>query len=287
MAPHAPSTEETEAMPTDLQPGTIAPTSSPAEAADDPPRKRGLWPYLNESIREDLYLEMQLLLLGFGTGIQDACTYPDYGCFASNQTGNTVLLAVGASGLVPDAFSFSNIAISLSLFILGGWAAGQTGNVVGPRRRLWLMLSSLLQTAMVWAAVAVQYLAPVHRESRAGFAVLSLLAFSSAAQVAMSRGLKITEITTAMATAAYVDLLIDPNLYGRENRSRNRRATFLLMLAGGSFAGAFMNRSMGSAFALMIAAALKTLAMVSLVFNKPMPRGEVDKMANEVVLMLG
>jgi uncharacterized membrane protein YoaK (UPF0700 family) len=274
-------------MPSDLQSGTVGPTSSPAEAADEPLRKPGLWPYLNESVREDLYLETQLLLLGFGTGIQDACTYPDYGCFASNQTGNTVLLAVGAAGLVPSAFSLPNIAVSLSLFILGGWAAGQTGNAVGPRRRFWLMLSSLLQTALVWAAVAVQYRAPVNKESPAGFVVLSLLAFSSAAQVAMSRGLKITEITTAMATAAYVDLLVDPNLYGKVNRSRNRRIVFLLMLAGGSFTGAFINRAMGSAFALMIAAAIKTLAMISIAFNKPMNKDELDKLADKTVLMLG
>jgi uncharacterized membrane protein YoaK (UPF0700 family) len=274
-------------MPCALQPGTVAPTSSPAEAADELPRKRGLWPYLNESVREDLYLEIQLLLLGFGTGIQDACTYPDYGCFASNQTGNTVLLAVGASGLAPGAFSFPNIAVSLSLFIIGGCAAGQAGNAVGPRRRFWLAMSSLLQTAMVWAAVAVQYRVAVRKDSAAGLVVLSLLAFSSAAQVAMSRGLKITEITTAMATAAYVDLLVDPNLCRRDNRSRNRRVMFLLMLAGGSFAGAFMNRSMGSAFALMISAIIKTLAMISLAFNRPMRQDQLDKMANEDVCMLG
>jgi uncharacterized membrane protein YoaK (UPF0700 family) len=285
MAPH---TKEAEAMPSSaLQLGKVQSNIAPAQDMDEPLAKRGLWPYLNESIREDLYLETQLLLLGFGTGIQDACTYPDYGCFASNQTGNTVLLAVGAAGLVPGAFSFPNIAVSLSLFILGGWAAGQTGNTVGPRRRLWLMVSSVLQTALVWAAVAVQYTVPVHKSGAASFIVLSLLAFSSAAQVAMSRGLKITEITTAMATAAYVDLLVDPRLYSRKNRSRNRRAMFLLMLAGGSFAGAFMNRAVSSAFALMIAATIKTIAMISLAFNKPMVQEEMDKLANEDVLMLG
>ena len=76
-----------------------------------------------------------------------------------------------------------------------------------------IMLSSLIQTAMVWAAVAIQYVYPIHKSGTTSYLVLALLAFSSAAQVAMARGLKITEITTAMATAAYVDLLIDPRLY--------------------------------------------------------------------------
>jgi uncharacterized membrane protein YoaK (UPF0700 family) len=289
MAHNGASTNEAETMPSSaLQ--LVNNDSKPhqqLQAIDEPPSKRGPWPWLNDSIREDMYLEIQLLLLAFGTGIQDACTYPDYSCFTSNQTGNTVLLAIGVSGLAPNAFSFQNIAISLSLFILGGWVAGQTGNAVGPRRRLWLLLSSLLQTAMVWAAVAIQYTVPVRKSGAASYVVLSLLAFSSAAQVAMARSLKITEITTAMATAAYVDLLIDPNLYGPKNRSRNRRAIFLVMLAGGSFAGAFANRAVDSAFALMIAAAIKTVAMIGLVFNKPMRQEELEKMARDEILMLG
>ena len=289
MAPHAASTNDADTVPSSvLQLGKIeSKAGQEPQAIDEPRSKRGLWPWLNESIREDLYLEIQLLLLAFGTGIQDACTYPDYSCFASNQTGNTVLLAIGVSGLAPNAFSFPNIAISLSLFVLGGWAAGQVGNAVGPRRRLWLMVSSLLQTAMVWAAVAIQYTVPVRKSGAASYVVLSLLAFSSAAQVAMARSLKITEITTAMATAAYVDLLIDPDLYRPKNRSRNRRAIFLVMLAGGSFAGAFANRAVDSAFALMIAAAVKTVAMIGLAFNKPMQREDLDKMTQDDILMLG
>lgn len=288
MPTHTANTKEAEAMPPSaLQFGNVDSTGG-TQVVDEPPTKPGVWPWLNESVREDIYLEMQLLFLAFGTGIQDACTYPDYGCFASNQTGNTVLLAIGVSGLAPGAFSFQDIAISLSLFILGGWMAGQTGNAVGPRRRFWLMLSSLLQTAMVWAAVAIQYsVHPIHKSGAASYIVLALLAFSSAAQVAMSRGLKITEITTAMATAAYVDVLVDPNLYGRVNRSRNRRVIFLVMLAGGSFAGAFANRAVSSAFALMIAASLKTIALISLSFNKPMNREDFDKMADKEVMMLG
>jgi hypothetical protein len=44
---------------------------------------------------------------------------------------------------------------------------------------------------------------------------------------------------------------------------------------------------MGSAFALMIAAAIKTLAMISIAFNKPMKKDELDKLVDKTVLMLG
>ncbi|KAF2665165.1 hypothetical protein BT63DRAFT_429102 [Microthyrium microscopicum] len=266
--------------------GVALNTVTSKEPSTSPMRKRTISTYLNESIREDLLLELELLLLAFGTGIQDACTYPDFFCFASNQTGNTVLLAIGVSGLAPGAFQFENIGISLSLFLAGGWVAGQIGNVVGTRRRLWLLLSSLIQTAMVWAAVAIQYCYPVVKNGPTSYLVLSLLAFSSAAQVAMSRGLKITEITTAMATAAYVDLVIDPNLYKGTNRGRNRRFAFLLALAGGSFAGAFANKGVNSAFALLIAAIIKTIAMLGLFFNRPVSLEEMDVKVDQV-LMLG
>lgn len=158
---------------------------------------------------------------------------------------------------------------------------------MGTRRRLWLLISSIIQTAMVWAAVAIQYCLPIRQEGTAAYLVLSLLAFSSAAQVAMARGLKITEITTAMATAAYVDLLIDPKLFKANNRGRNRRATFLLTLAAGSFVGAYANRGINSAFALVIAAAIKTLSMCGLFFNKPMDAAEQDEQKRKEILMLG
>ncbi|KAF2122263.1 hypothetical protein BDV96DRAFT_640318 [Lophiotrema nucula] len=41
-------------------------------------------------------LEIELYLHALAIGTQDAILFPDFHCFASNQTGNTVLFAVGA-----------------------------------------------------------------------------------------------------------------------------------------------------------------------------------------------
>lgn len=46
------------------------------------------------NIKEDLLRESELVLLSFATGIQDAASCVDYGCFASNQTGNMLFLAL-------------------------------------------------------------------------------------------------------------------------------------------------------------------------------------------------
>jgi hypothetical protein len=43
--------------------------------------------------------------------------------------------------------------------------------------------------------------------------VTALLAFASGGQVAMARTVNVPEITTAMVTSAYIDLLVDHELF--------------------------------------------------------------------------
>ena len=54
------------------------------------------------------------------TGIQDATTFPDYHCFASNQTGNTIFLtlAIILPSLNGEMFITSNIGVALAFFSL-------------------------------------------------------------------------------------------------------------------------------------------------------------------------
>ncbi|PVH90203.1 hypothetical protein DM02DRAFT_64685 [Periconia macrospinosa] len=97
---------------------------------------------------------------------------------------------------------------------------------------------------------------------------IALLAFSSGAQVASMRPMRIQEITTAMATAAWVDFVIDPKLLATCNRSRDRRVLFLLTLIAGSFVGAFMYKIVGSADTLVLSAAVKLLVTFTLLLNR-------------------
>lgn len=71
-----------------------------------------------------------------------------------------------------------------------------------------------------------------------------------------------------MATAAYVDLFIDPRVCGRRNRARDRRLLFLVSLVAGSFAGAGAYKTMSSAFALLISAVGKFIVAFTLLFNR-------------------
>lgn len=218
----------------------------------------------------------------------DAISFPDYHCFASNQTGNTVFLAVALviPSLNGDTFYTANIAVALGLFLAGGYLTGQLSHLVGPRRRGWLVLCNFLQTLLVLAAGFIQYYQLREGEGQGkgergditrvpptgpqSLVAIALLAFASGSQVVQSRSLRMTEISTAMATAAWVDLLIDPHLMvvHAPNRPRNRRLAFLVTLVAGSLVGAGIYRTAaGSATAVFVSAGGKALVTVMYLFN--------------------
>ena len=244
----------------------------------EPSTLQKAWHHLNQPVRASGFAELQLLILTFCIGLQDAVSFPDFHCFASNQTGNTVFLVLAV--VLPEAngdmFVTANIGVALGFFLAAAWLTGQLGHVVGARRRCWLILCNLLQTALVFAAAALQY---VHRSPRTGkleldgvqapstLWAIGLLATAAGSQVVQARSLRVTEITTAMATAAWVDLMIDPALFAGRNRGRNRRVGFLGALVLGTLAGAFIFRRVGSPAALVVSAAGKVLVTVMYLFS--------------------
>lgn len=96
---------------------------------------------------------------------------------------------------------------------------------------------------------------------------IALLAFASGAQVALARSIHLPEITTAMVTSAYIDLLIDSKILKKNNRSRNRRFFFVFCLVLGSFIGAVAYRYMSPAFALYLSGTVKAVGLHCCAFN--------------------
>ncbi|KAK3310527.1 uncharacterized protein B0T15DRAFT_41132 [Chaetomium strumarium] len=249
----------------------------PPEACGQPSALAKTWSHLNENVRGSILAEVQLLILTFCIGVQDAVSFPDFHCFASNQTGNTVFLVLAI--VLPEAngdmFMTANIGVALGFFLASAWLTGQLGHIIGPRRRLWLVFCNLVQTCLVFAAAGLQY---AHRSSSGQLALdgaqapstlwaIGLLATAAGSQVVQSRSLRMTEISTAMATAAWVDLMIDRDLFAlRNNRPRNRRVGFLLSLVLGTLAGAFIFRRVGSPAALVVSGAGKLLVTVMYLF---------------------
>ncbi|KAI0593823.1 hypothetical protein F4775DRAFT_576219 [Biscogniauxia sp. FL1348] len=248
-------------------------TAVSSDSGSDPKSSTTLpsraWSYMLEPVRASSFVEFELIFLTFCTGIQDAISFPDYHCFASNQTGNTVflMLAIVLPQLDGDMFITANIGAALGFFLAAGWITGQVGHIVGPRRRIWLVGSNFIQSCLVFAAAAIQFVYGTEHSGTTALVAIALLAFASGSQVVQSRSMKMTEISTAMATAAWVDLMIDPGMFKAKNRPRTRRVMFLASLAAGSLVGAAIYRCAGSAVAILVSAAGKMLVTLMYFFN--------------------
>lgn len=227
--------------------------------------------HFQSEIADDLFLEAELMMLAFATGIMDVVTFPDYHVFVSNQTGNSALLAVGALGLGGDLISLPHVGTSLGVFAAGGLISGQLGNVFGRKRRLWLFVTNLIQTALVFTAAGLRQRAS-HKPSMAlNLGIIALLAFASGAQVAVARTVEIPEVSTAMVTSAYIDFLVDRNIFRLQNRARNRRAIFVACLILGSFIGAIAYLYVSPFFALYISALGHLIVSFAFLFNHGAP----------------
>ncbi|KND94666.1 hypothetical protein TOPH_00083 [Tolypocladium ophioglossoides CBS 100239] len=264
-----------------LNPSEKPPREATAEArqtsrptVDDSKTSR-LVNHFTEDIRPSMFAELQLVILTFCTGMQapfcrqDATTFPDYHCFASNQTGNTVFLCLALilPNLNGETFITSNIGMALGLFLGAGWLTGQLSHIIGPRTRWWLILCNLLQTCLVLGAAWVQYRYGVKDQGPAALGVVGLLAFAAGSQVVQSRSLCMTEISTTMATAAWVDLVIDQRLLALKNRPRTRRVAFLSALVAGSLVGALIYREVGSPTAIAVSGGGKLLVTIMYLFS--------------------
>ena len=157
--------------------------------------------------------------------------------------------------------------MALGLFLGAGWLTGQLSHIIGPRKRWWLILCNFIQSSLVLGAAAIQYRHGVELHGPTALAVIGLLAFAAGSQVVQSRSLAMTEISTAMATAAWVDLMIDKKLFVVKNRPRTRRVAFLLSLVAGSLMGAYIYREVGSATVILISGAGKLLVTVLYLFT--------------------
>ncbi|CAD6591222.1 MAG: hypothetical protein ASARMPREDX12_005069 [Alectoria sarmentosa] len=228
--------------------------------------------HLESNIANDMFLETELMMLAFATGIMDVVTFPQYHVFASNQTGNTALLAVGALGLGSNLISLPYVGTSLGLFAAGGLISGQLGNVLGRKRRLWLFLTNFIQTTLIGIAAGLRQHSHHKRSISLDLGIIALLAFASGAQVAVARTVEVPEVTTAMVTSAYIDFLVDENIFKLQNRGRNRRAIFVACLILGSFIGAITYLYVSPHFALYVSALGHLIVSLAFLFNHRAPQ---------------
>lgn len=215
-----------------------------------------------------------LVTQALSAGVLDATTYADFSTFASNQTGNAIVLTLAAVGTIRALILLTGV--SFAGFIAGAFIMGHLGNFFGPRRRIWLIFTTAWQCSLlIICAVFVSPHGPPGTRvgAKNDWAVLFLFAHMSGAQVVMARQSNCAEVPTAPMTSSLVDFVADQYVFRSWNnpkaQGRNRRLMYVTAMIAGSFIGAVLHRWTASWIVIMLAILLKALSGVLICFASP------------------
>ncbi|KAL1303097.1 hypothetical protein AAFC00_006538 [Neodothiora populina] len=231
------------------------------------PREHRLPAFFDQDIAHDILLEVELLILSFATGILDATTFPSYSVFTSKQTGNTILLALAAVQNKVVIQTEPNVAVAISLFVAGATIFGHLGNWFGQKRRLWLLITNLMQTTLVFGATALRFWGSDERTGPFALGVIAMLSFACGGQISLALCVRMPELNTTMVTGAIVQFVADEKLFHAKNASRNRRLAFYFSMLGGAFVGAVVGKFVNPTLGLLLVASLKTVVTFLFLFN--------------------
>lgn len=262
---------DAERLPT-VEPAPRTPdTPAPADHEKDP-LEPSPSPFAS-SLQRDVhaqYTEIPLLVCSFVSGLCDSVTVNGSNVFLSMQTGNTVFLALGTSGLPDDEPGlWLRSIVSIAAFALGCFCFSKTRHFK-PKRKLTLSLSFFVQSLAILIAAILTQVGVVKqfdsmdaaRESNSFIVLLPIgfLAWQFGGQISSSRMLGFGEVPTCVLTSVYCDLLSDPKLFAPlwENPKRNRRfLAVVTLLVGGIAGGWIQHANRGMIIVLWIAFAIK------------------------------
>ncbi|KAL4778318.1 hypothetical protein BJX76DRAFT_148564 [Aspergillus varians] len=220
------------------------------------------------------YTDIFLVMCGFVSGLVDGLSFNAWGSFSSMQTGNSVFIALGASGQPSyPAYLWAKSLIAVTVFIMANIIFIRVGRALGARRRSTLILSFGVQTTAIFIAALLVQLGvvdPKPEDPRAPIQwmqviPISLLAFQAGGQIVASRILEFDELPTVVLTTLLCDLLVDPNLGAglKANPKRNRRIGGFLALFLGAMTAGGLSKITEMAASLWFAMGIKLVITVS------------------------
>ncbi|KIX01627.1 uncharacterized protein Z518_09353 [Rhinocladiella mackenziei CBS 650.93] len=220
--------------------------------------------YLKQDIRLQ-HADLVLLVCGFISGLCDSGTFNAWSCFVSMQTGNTIFLGLGASGLpLTKSYGWLRSLIAIISFLVGCFSFSLMRHVI-PRSRGMLSVSFVSQgLCLTIAAVLVQVkVVPDTADGSDSMKVLIplvFLGFQAGGQVWTSEVLGFKEIPTTVLTSVFFGLASDVKFISglRENPARNRRLGAVCALLLGAISGGWLCQSRaGIPVVFFVAAGLK------------------------------
>lgn len=166
--------------------------------------------------------DIVLLLCYVITGLLDSAAVFIWGSFVSMQTGNTVYMGLGISGL-DESNRWIKSLISISGFCIGSFcfAAFHRAFHPPPRQRWMLSLSFAVQTvclAIAATIVSIHHDKPGNQTTKdesLNWKValpMALVAFQSSGQAVTSRVLQYRSLISVVLTSIYCDLFSYPGL---------------------------------------------------------------------------
>ncbi|GKZ20307.1 hypothetical protein AbraIFM66951_004174 [Aspergillus brasiliensis] len=217
------------------------------------------------------YADIICIILCFVTGLCDSSAFNAWSCFLAMQTGNTVVLGLGAASLPKDdSDSWLKSLVSVASFVTGSFAFSFVGRHLGPTRRGTLFGSFMVQVILIVIAVSLIQSGIIaqpsdvtsghHGGKLLELIPIGLLAFQSSGSINSTRSLGFNEIPSVVITSVYFDIASDKNILAVQNVKRNRRVAGVVALLIGAIVGGWLNRSAGGmASTFWLAAGIKFL----------------------------
>ena len=203
--------------------------------------------------RDGFHLSL-MLALTFSTGVIDAVGYLGLDkVFTGNMTGNVVILGmalVGGSGL-----PVLGPLLALVGFMAGAALGGRVLKSAGPG---WTGRTTVLFSivTLVMLTIAVLLLVMEDDLSRpVGVSITTVLGAAMGVQAATARFIAVKDVTTVVVTSTITGLAADSVLGSGKGGGSGRRASAVILILAGAFAGAgLLTWHLGSA--LLVAGAI-------------------------------
>ncbi|QDS72308.1 hypothetical protein FKW77_007470 [Venturia effusa] len=254
--------------------------ASSGVAQDDKISKASKWGSLSRDVNNSL-TSIPILLCCFTAGLIDSSTFNAWGVFATMQTGNMVIMGLGASQQPyghPRAWLQALVAIFF--FFFGALFTARVTTFLRPLRHATLALSFFTQTALLVTAAALVQSGVIPgivrdgNESYLSLIILPMLSFQAAMQSVTARQLGLNEIPTTVITSILTDLGNDGALFvgPDKNWKRNRRLLAVVSILVGAVIGGWLSRTdNGMPTGIWLAAGVKGCLTVAWIFWESSP----------------
>lgn len=171
-----------------------------------------------------------------------------------DEIGNTIFIALGASGYNNKPYGWARSLCSIAFFIIGSFAFSRFYKYFGGQRRGVLVGSFFVQAACVIVAASIveggiiegsyPSTQPASYVDFKELILIALLSFQAAGQIVSSRALSVGEVPTVVITSLLCDLMSDPALFSfARNDKRDRRFIAFVLTLVGAICGGWISRA--------------------------------------------